>query len=92
MALKTVHVQVFGRVQGVFFRDYTRRKAEELGVDGWVRNCSDGSVETLLSGSETAVDHMVDWLQDGSPASRVQRLVTQGREQDPGLDGFRIVY
>lgn len=92
MALTNVHVQVFGRVQGVFFRDYTRKKANELGLNGWVRNCSDGSVEALLSGTEIAVEHMVDWLHRGSPAAHVQRVVAEYHGSEPEPIGFHIVY
>lgn len=92
MAPIIVRVQVFGRVQGVFFRDYTRRKANELGLNGWVRNCSDGSVEALLSGTETAVEQMIDWLHGGSPAAHVQRVVTENNGDEPESDGFHIVY
>lgn len=90
MATKTVHVQVIGRVQGVFFRDYTRREAERLGLSGWVKNMPDGSVEALLSGSTETVDAMLAWLHEGSPAARVQRVVVDETDAPPHLSGFQI--
>lgn len=67
-------VRVEGVVQGVAFRHYTSRRAEELGVTGWVRNLPDGSVEALFEGDEHAVSAMVDWCRSGPPAARVSRI------------------
>jgi acylphosphatase len=68
------HVRVIGRVQGVFFRAWTQRQANELGVTGWVRNCPDGSVEANLSGGESAVRQLIDRLHDGPPSAVVNRV------------------
>ena len=64
-AVVRVHVVVTGRVQDVTFRDSTRRRAEELGVVGWVRNLADGSVEAELEGPRPVVDEVVDWMHTG---------------------------
>ena len=61
---------ITGRVQGVGFRFYLQRKARELGLAGWVRNCRDGSVEAVIQGSAEAVDTMIAWARRG-PASAV---------------------
>lgn len=90
--IKTLHVLIFGKVQGVFFRDYTRRKAEELHLFGWVRNCADGSVESLISGDEAHVTKMVEWFHHGSPYSSVQKVVTQDYGGPPSLTSFLIKY
>lgn len=68
------HVIVEGLVQGVSFRDYTRRQAFILHLTGWVRNLGDGSVEVLLCGSDSDITKMLDWLRQGSPRSRVDNL------------------
>ncbi|NOZ59153.1 MAG: acylphosphatase, partial [Euryarchaeota archaeon] len=65
------HVFISGRVQGVFYREYTRRKAQELGVKGWVRNLPDGRVEAVFEGEDRAVDEMVRWCWEGSPYASV---------------------
>jgi DNA ligase D-like protein (predicted 3'-phosphoesterase) len=65
---------VRGEVQGVFFRDTTERKAQELGVSGWVRNAGDGTVLVHAEGSETAVEGLVDFLGEGPPAARVDEV------------------
>ena len=73
-AVKRVHVIVEGRVQGVFFRAFTKDEAVRLGLSGWVRNRSDGSVEALVEGESTAVDKMLQWFHQGSPHSVVDRV------------------
>ncbi|MFO7762081.1 MAG: acylphosphatase [Thermodesulfobacteriota bacterium] len=90
MAEKNVHALVSGKVQGVFFRDYTKSEAERLGVSGWVRNKRDGSVEVFISGKADKVDQMVNWLYQGSPTSRVSGVKANTVEKDPGLIGFQI--
>jgi acylphosphatase len=82
-------VVVSGRVQGVYFRDATRRRAIAAGVDGWVRNRPDGTVEALLEGLPEAVDRLVAFCHSGPPAARVDRV--QVEEQEPGdLRGFTV--
>lgn len=74
MVNKTVKVRVYGRVQGVFFRYHTKLMADGLGLTGWVRNCPDGSVETLFSGSIDSVDQLIDWLHLGPDAAVVSKV------------------
>ena len=88
--VKTLHINIYGNVQGVFFRDYTRRKAEELHLFGWVRNCTDGSVESLISGDEAQVTKMVEWFHQGSPYSSVQKVVVEDYEGLPSIKSFLI--
>ena len=71
---RRVHVIVEGRVQGVFFRAYTRNEAISLGLAGWVRNRNDGSVEALVEGDKAAVEMMLEWFQQGSPHSKVAKI------------------
>ena len=67
-------VRVHGIVQGVWFRDWTIREARALGVDGWVRNRRDGTVEALVAGDADAVEAMIARLREGPPRARVDRL------------------
>lgn len=64
-------LQITGRVQGVGFRFYLQRKARELGLAGWVRNCRDGSVEAVVQGGAEAVDTMIAWARRGPPSAVV---------------------
>jgi acylphosphatase len=86
---KTVHAVVHGRVQGVFFRDSCRRRARELGISGWVRNRSDGTVEAMASGRSADVDALVSWLHVGPPHADVTEVRVQDAT-DPGLTGFQV--
>ncbi len=71
---KRIHVIVEGRVQGVFFRAFTRDEAARLGLSGWVRNRSNGSVEAVVEGEKSAVEEMARWFRRGSPHSIVEKV------------------
>ena len=73
--MKSLHLQILGRVQGVWFRESMRNEAERLGVTGWVRNLPDGSVEAIIQGSIEAVDALLEWTQTGPPMARVERVI-----------------
>ena len=65
---------VHGRVQGVFFRDSTRREAQRLGINGHAVNLPDGTVEVLAAGPANALAELERWLQKGPPMARVTRV------------------
>jgi acylphosphatase len=76
-----------GRVQGVFFRDSTRRKAGSLGISGWARNREDGAVEVVAEGEPDAVEALVDYIRRGPGHAEVSDAeVTE--EEPEGLSGF----
>jgi acylphosphatase len=82
-------VVVSGRVQGVFFRDTARRRAEAAGVAGWVRNTPDGTVEAVFEGDPEAVEQLVDFSRRGpSQAEVVSVDITE--EEPEGLVGFEV--
>lgn len=86
---KAVRVVVKGRVQGVFFRDWTVEMARSLGLAGWVRNRRDGTVEALLSGDPDKVDEMVSRrIPVGPPAAVVTAVVPSPAEPVSPDDGF----
>lgn len=92
MKNKRVHAIVHGRVQGVFFREYTRRKAEELGLNGWVKNLPDRTVEAVFEGPPDTVAAMEKWLHTGSPQSTVTGVDIHEEQPVGHLSGFAIRY
>jgi len=84
------HVIVSGRVQGVFFRDETRRAAQKNGVVGWVRNLPDGTVEAIFEGKASAVDAVIEWCHKGSPLSQVAEVRVDWEKYAGDTDDFSI--
>ncbi len=82
-------VVVHGHVQGVFFRETVRRRAEAAGLAGWVRNRSDATVEAVLEGERDAVERLVAFCEDGPRGARVD-WVDVAAEEPEGLAGFDI--
>ena len=91
---KTVcaRVNITGRVQGVFFRAETQRAAEQMGINGWVRNRPDGTVEGFFEGSQDQVEQMIKWCWQGSPRSKVTDVRVTWLPCEEGLAGFSIRY
>jgi acylphosphatase len=84
-------VVVRGEVQGVFFRDSTRSEAQARGVGGWVRNCSDGSVEAVFEGASDAVEGLVEWCRSGPSRASVSDVeVFEEEPPEGGSRGFRV--
>jgi acylphosphatase len=83
---------VHGRVQGVFFRDHTRRWAGALGLTGWVKNRWDGRVEVLTEGEKDSIEGLVSRLKQGPPMAQVENVdVTWEEFRDEFVD-FRIAW
>jgi acylphosphatase len=85
MAKVARHVRVTGRVQGVFFRAWAQGEARELGVSGWIRNCSDGSVEAHLGGEEDDVARMIERMRRGPSNAQIEDVsVEEAPPEDLG--------
>ena len=82
-------IVVSGQVQGVSFRDATRREAEGAGVAGWVRNLDDGRVEAVLEGPAEAVERVAAFTRDG-PSHATVEDVEEHEEEPSGLAGFEV--
>ena len=89
--MKTIRIIVTGRVQGVGFRYFTVRYANDLGLCGWVRNLPDGSVETAIQGKGEKIEEMIRLLKQGPGAASVSSLeieeIESGSEE---LSGFAM--
>lgn len=79
---------VTGRVQGVFYRDWFVEQATALGLDGWVRNRADNSVEAVVEGAPEMVEAIIARAHDGSPAARVDTVAVSEDASAETLDGF----
>lgn len=87
-----LHAIIEGRVQGVGYRAFTIRKANELGVDGWVRNLRDGSVEVIAEGRRTDLDQMLSALRRGPTSASVTNVKPDWRSATGEFDGFNVKY
>jgi acylphosphatase len=87
---RTVMVRIEGRVQGVYYRAWTDQTARSLGLDGWVRNASDGSVAAVFSGPASQVEEMLRRCKDGPPDARVT-AVTVTDESGAPPSGFKVM-
>ncbi len=74
-SIERLHATVFGRVQGVSFRFYTRDTAAALDLTGWVANRYDGGVEVVAEGPRSALDQLLEFLQQGPPMARVDQVL-----------------
>ncbi len=84
------HIFISGRVQGVSFRWYTHRKAQELGLTGWVRNLWDGRVEAVFEGPAEAVRQAVTWCHHGERPARVDDVEVTYSPPAGEFDSFRV--
>lgn len=89
--MRRAHVFVNGKVQGVWFRAWTEQEATRLGLSGWVRNRSDGRVEAVVEGEETAVAEMLRLFWQGPPAAQVTQVEVSDWMDKPEAPGFRTL-
>ncbi len=84
-------VRIRGMVQGVNFRYFTRRTAEEHNVTGWVRNLPNGDVEAVFEGRESEVRRVIDWCRQGPSAARVDELLIDWEDFRGEFESFRVL-
>ena len=85
-----LHSFVSGRVQGVWFRQSTKDKADSLGLTGWVRNLPDGRVEVMACGDTKAICQLEAWLGQGPELANVAEVQSEQLELDTGFDEFLV--
>jgi acylphosphatase len=81
---------VRGRVQGVFFRAETRDRARSLGLEGWVSNESDGSVEAVFEGAPDRIDSILEWCRRGPRGAEVEDVEVASEQPEGNLGGFSL--
>lgn len=87
-----VHAVIVGRVQGVFFRMETKKKADACQVCGWVRNRPDGTVEAVFEGERDSVEDVLKWCRQGPSSARVESVKTSEQPVTGDCRGFDIVH
>lgn len=92
MPRKQYHVFVHGKVQGVAFREYTRREAIRLNLVGWVRNLPNGAVEVLFEGEAISAEALLQWLHTGSPYAEVRHLEANEEQAIGDWDSFSVLF
>jgi acylphosphatase len=89
---RAVEVRISGRVQGVYFRAWTRSEAERLGLGGWVRNEYDGSVAALIAGPPSAVEEMLRLMHEGPLDARVDNVMVEDVDPATAPKSFSILH
>lgn len=87
-----LEAKVYGRVQGVFFRQTTLHEARQLNLTGWVRNEPDGTVQVIAEGDEQALRQFYAYLRQGPPGARVERIVENWQNAAPQFPQFSVRY
>ncbi|OGG96914.1 MAG: hypothetical protein A2508_09860 [Candidatus Lambdaproteobacteria bacterium RIFOXYD12_FULL_49_8] len=84
-------ITVHGKVQGVFYRASAQKKAQDLGIVGWIQNLVEGTVEIFAQGSEAALIEFKAWCIEGPPQAKVSDLTSHEAETNPSLTSFQIL-
>lgn len=85
------HIMVLGKVQGVGYRAFVQLHATKVGLKGWVRNCSDGTVEIEVEGNKDIIEAFLEQLREGPLFSQVESLQVDWREANRQTEGFKIL-
>jgi acylphosphatase len=88
---KRLHIKVFGFVQGVNYRNFTKGKAKELGLTGMVRNASRGTVEAVFEGEESNLKRMLDYCRKGPAFARVEKVEAEWSDAKGEFPDFSVV-
>jgi len=87
-----IHIIVKGRVQGVYFREFTKRQALSLGLRGTVKNLGDGSVEIFARGDDRSLESLKKWCWEGSPYSTVDNVIVTDISIEEDWSSFRVIF
>ena len=90
--MEQIHLIIHGKVQEVWYRASTEKKAQELGVTGWVKNLPDGTVEVLAQGERAQLEALKDWCYEGPPAAKVEKIDQKWGEPEEKFKEFSKDY
>jgi len=89
--MESVDILVTGKVQGVWFRDFVRKTANNLELNGWVKNNPDGSVSAVVEGEEEIINRLIDKIKIGSPLSKVEDVEVKWYTFENKFNSFKII-
>lgn len=92
MDIQRLHIYIAGRVQGVFYRDWTRRSAQELGLKGWVKNLPDRRVEAVFEGPKSGLEQILRRCHDGPGPARVDHVDAIWEKATGEFKTFKVIY
>ena len=87
--MQTVHLIISGKVQGVFFRETSRKIAEKLNIKGWIKNVPEEKVEAMITGEENDVNDFIKWCKTGPDKAKVKEVIVS-KEVDTFFDKFEV--
>lgn len=87
--MKTIHLLIKGKVQGVFYRATAKDIAKKTGITGWIRNTENGDVEATITGSEHQLEAFANWCRQGPSGAKVSEVIITEQEEK-AFDGFNI--
>ncbi len=88
--MKTIHLLIKGKVQGVFYRATAKKVAEQLEINGWIKNTKEGNVEVIATGNEEALNEFINWCKQGPKDAKVTDVVLTTKNPE-AFNGFSIV-
>jgi acylphosphatase len=88
--MKTIHLLISGKVQGVFFRESARKLAEQSRIKGWIKNRNDEKVEALISGDENDVNDFVSWCHTGPERAEVTEVIVS-QQPETSFEKFKVI-
>ena len=89
--MKCVSLKISGKVQGVFYRQSAKSEAIALGINGWIRNNPDGSVEALVAGNEKSLEQFIKWAKRGPLMAKVEKVDIKEQISEANLASFEII-
>jgi acylphosphatase len=88
--MKTVHIEISGKVQGVFFRATAKEMAQHHNISGWIKNSEPGKVEALVTGKEEDIEEFISWCRFGPERANVEKVITAGKDLQT-FDKFEVL-
>lgn len=90
--MRRVHLLVYGRVQGIFFRHNTKKMADRLNLKGWVKNNPNNTLEIVAEGDDEAIDTLINWCRKGPIGAKVEKVEIKENDFKNEFNNFTVIY